>query len=144
VPDNSASSADPHDLSGKIAKIQETLDGRYEELAADVKVLRHHVVEGNGKPGLLQRVAELEVHRMHDAKAVETIDLSIRNIGIKLDLEATRREAEIARQRAREAEVFEAQRKRDFQNRKDRIGWLIGAGGILAGLVQGLLSFFHR
>jgi hypothetical protein len=151
VPNMPATQGDTRDLANKIATLQSLIEQQSEGIIQ----LRTYVIDGNGKPGLLDRVSQLEAHRGEDSKSISLIRKYSKAIAKKMNAEAVRRADEVERQRAREIEVKERQESQakaladklaaeTKANRKDRIGWIIGLLGVIGGLVPEIARLFGK
>lgn len=124
------------ELAGDQAGLRERCVG----IARDLEQLRHHVIDGNGTPGLLDRVAALEVHRDHNRESLRSVVNGMDAIESKLDRMAD----EAAKQATRVTQAHDAQiatiAERKASDRRERMGYYVAIGvgflGFLGSVAQ--------
>ncbi len=75
-------------LNDKLAILRSTIAGfavQLEQLTRDVVTLRNHVSEGNGEPGLLVRVQQLETDRKYSQMGISGLEREVIAVGRRMD-----------------------------------------------------------
>lgn len=124
-------------LDAALLERQHALDASLQSVADDVRKLRVYVIDGNGQPGLVTRVATIEANHKYDRAAIEALARGHDTIIAKLD--------KIDDSAASAAEAAIA---REIADSKDRKGWLVailvGVLGFLGALVPFTEALFRR
>ncbi len=123
------------DTVSTIAHDQKQQGTKLQELADGIKQLRYIVVEGNGKPALLERVAKLEHEWPHDHANIDRLFAKFEALDVKLDqLTDLERARSLANAEAHNAQMTAIENKKE-SSRRERIGWLVAIGSVVIGSV---------
>lgn len=116
-------------------KNQVALNERVGHVQSDVDQLYVHVVEGNGKPGLLDRVLRLETKHEHDSERLGNFVGKVESLGAKVEnthaeLRTTALKVDGISDRVKNTSekmdaAFSAQQDKARQDAKARIGWIV-------------------
>ncbi len=136
-------------IHGDIRILSERQSGilqRLTYLDNGVENLHKHVVHGNGEPGLLQRVTQLETHRAHDSIMLQNVASQVNSVDTKLDTAAEAHMAQITTAKEAHATQIAAINDGNRSARSERIGWgvaiVVGVLGLIGAVIQGIMPGF--
>ncbi len=69
----------------RVVTTQGQFSGRFDVLGELLERLNQHVIDGNGRPGLIHRVAVLETHRDDDRTTLNLAINRIENVSLRLE-----------------------------------------------------------